>query len=294
MTRFETLEKMATEALDRKGFGGVEREATNVRLNLELEIVKQTGCAEMFLVAEEMCRKARERHSHLDPSPADSSSLSMLCFLIDICIDNPLKYMEWPSLAEFEKSLKTRKLMTFFCSDAGIDLARHLLKSRYTDGEVKDFSDSFTIKVPAAEEHTGFSIHLAVDYESARRERILDKIWSQMMVNIDLNSIPQNDKSAFNLFNDLDWDGVTDNVVFTKVMREVKEKKPDTILKIWQTINTPVYQVFGNTGEKFNVEWFTTAIRIYHLAYLKAHYRTAFDSTLEVERLSMKFDNEKN
>ena len=41
-----------------------------------------------------------------------------------------------------------------------------------------------------------------------------------------------------------------------------------------------MYQVFGNTGEKFNVEWFATAIRIYHLAYLKAHYRTVFDSIL--------------
>ena len=293
MTRFETLEKMTTEALDKRGFRDSEREAANVRLKQELEIVKQTGCAEMFLAAEEMSRKAREEHLYLDPSPADGSSLSMLCFLLGISIDNPLRYPEYPSFADFENGLKTRKLMTFLCYDAGLNSARNFLNRRYPNGEAKDFGDSFTIKVPAAEEHTGFSIHLAVDYESARRERILYRISSQMKVNIDLNSIPLNDKSSFDLFNALDWDGVTDNVVFTKVMREVKEKKPDTILKIWQTINTPVYQVFGNTGEKFNVEWFATAIRIYHLAYLKAHYRTAFDSTLEVERASKMNGNER-
>lgn len=293
MTRFETLEKMAIEALDKRGFSGTEREVANARLKQELEIVRQAGCAEMFLATEEMCMNAREEHSHLDPSPADGSSQSMICYLLAISIDNPLRYPEYPSLAEFENALKTRKLMTFLCYEAGLDTARTFLKGRYPDGEIKDFVDSFTIKVPGTNEYTGFTIHLSVNYESARRERILDRINCQMNGRVDLNAIPLNDKSAFDLFNALDWDGVTDNIVFTKVMREVTEKKPDTILKIWQTINTPVYQVYGNVGEKFNVEWFATAIRIYHLAYLKAHFRTAFDSSLEVERAA-KIDGNEN
>lgn len=292
MTRFETLEKMVAEALNRKNFGVAEREAANVLLNQELEIVKQTGCAEMFLVAEEMCRKVREDHSHLDPSPADGSSLSMLCYLLLISIDNPLRYPEYQSLTEFEKWLNNRRVMTFLCYDTVIDYARSFLRRQYSDGELKDFGNSFSIHVPAAEEHTGFTYHLAVDYESTRRERLLDRISSQMNENIDLNSIPLNDKSAFDLFNALDWDGVTENAVFTRVMREVKEKKPDTILKIWQAINIPVYQLFGDMSDKFDFETFVTAIRIYHMAYLKAHYRTAFDYSLEIERTSMKNYNE--
>ena len=262
MTRFETLEKMTTEALDKRGFRDAEREAANVRLSQELEIVKRTGCAEMFLVAEELCRKAREEHSHLDPSPANGSSLSMLSFLLGISIDNPLRYPEYPSLADFEKWMKIHKLMTFLCYDARIDSTRNFLKNRYQDGKVKGYHDSFRIIVPADEDYTGFSVGLALEYESGRRERTLDRISSQMKMNIDLNSIPLNDKSAFDLFNALDWDGVTENAVFTRVMREVKEKKPDTILKIWQAINTPVYPLSWDPDEKSDFEMFATAIRI--------------------------------
>lgn len=292
MTRFETLEKMAIEALDNKGYDGTEREAANVRLQQELETVRKAGCAEMFLVAEEMCRKAREEHSHIDPSPANVSSLSMICYLLSISIDNPLRYPEYPSLAEFEKDVKISRLLIFQCYDAWFKVACDFLKSRYPDGQVKDFGDSFRIKVPANEEHTEFSVGLSFDYEAARRERVLDRIKGQLKENIDLNAIHLNDKSAFDLFNALDWDGVTENVVFTIVMREVKEKKPDTILKIWQAINTPVYPLSWDPDEKSDFETFATAIRIYHMAYLKAHYRNAFDYTLEVERSVMKDDNE--
>ena len=286
MTRFETLEEMAFKALKDKGFGPKENVAAKKLLMEELDVVRITDSAEMFLVAEELCSMAKKARLFFDPSSAGGYSMSILCYLLGISIDNPLRYPEYKSIVTFERELKARNLMTFLVYDEGLKRIEKFMRRRYPDAEFKGFIDTFNAKVSATDEYSAFTIHAALDYESSRRERTLASIASINHERVDLNEIPLDDKTAFGLFNSLDWDGVTDNLVFTKVMNAVREQKPETILQLWSAINEPVYHVYGNKGENFVSETFATAVRIYHLAYLKAHYRDAFDSMLEAERKS--------
>ncbi len=284
MTKLEELKEMAIKALEGKGFDPKNNDAARRLLVQELDVVRITDSAEMFLAAADLCRNAKKMHTFLDPSSWCVGCMSILGYLLGICVDNPLRYPEYDSLANFEKGLRTRNLITFLCYDEGLDLMRRYLKAKYPNGKVKDYIDTFNIAVPQTDEYSSFVIHGALDYESSRRERTIDGIYSFTMQNVDVNDIPLDDAEAFDVFNSLDWNGVTDNVMFTTVMEEVKKHPAKSILQIWEDLNAPIYVVYGSKDNKTNSESYTGAIRVYQMAYLKAHYRDAFDATLETER----------
>ena len=254
------------------------------RLNKELDVVKLTDSAEMFMAAASLSKDARMAGVVFDPSSCGGYSMSLLCYLIGISIDNPLLYPDYDSLLHFETSLRNSNMITFLVYDAGLDLLRDYMKHNYPDAKFKDYIDVFDAKVPATENYASFTIHGALDYESGRRERVIAIIKKMENEDIDVNDIELNDHGAFSLFNSLDWDGVTDNLMFTKVLDAVRKCQPDTISDLWKCINTPVYNVYGSKGEQYNHESFTTAVKFYHLAYLKAHYRTPFEIEIENER----------
>ena len=67
-------------------------------------------------------------------------------------------------------------------------------------------------------------------------------------------------------------------------MDAVKNNPATYILQIWKDLNTPdVANDIRKDG--INDVCYPEAVRVYHMAYLKAHYREAFDAMLEDERM---------
>ena len=280
MTKFETLEAMAFEALEDKGFNANEKEAARQLLTQELDCVSATGSAEMFLAAADLCREARTGGILLDPSPCGVGSMSMLSYLLEIGIDNPLRYPEYDSLPYFKRKLGDSHIITFFCREDGHKLMLSHLRNRYPKGKLKENYESFKFTVPETDEYSLFHIHGAMDYESSRREKTIGHIYNSMCQHIDVNDIPQDDGAAFEVFNSLAWNGVTVSVVFTSVMDAVKNNPAASILQIWRALNTYVYVAGGIREDGINHVCYPEAVRVYHMAYLKAHYREAFDAML--------------
>jgi len=286
MTSIENLEWLLQLAIKSKQFSIEMSKELKERLEKEIEVVSRENCAEMYNLATALFGKARRAKHFIEISPAGGHGLSLLCYFLNISSDNPLLYRDYDSFTAFERELATHKIITVMVADSGLTEMKDLIQESYPDTEIQERTDSFEAKIPGTDDYAGFTIHASVDYEAARRERVLDCIQRHQMKRICLDTIPLDDKSAYILFNGLDWDGVTCNLVFTKVMQAVKERQPHSIKEIWECINTPIYQVSGTReGEPINLESFVTAVRMYHLAYLKAHFKAEFDVSLEKERL---------
>ena len=229
------------------------------RLCIEIKEAEESKILPMLAIAPDLIGRLNDKGFHAELSPAMGYPFSYLCYLLGITDLNPFDYPEVETLDLVLDTFRKHKFIVIFTDEGGKAAAEEIMPL-----DTPDYL--FIIKE---------------NLEYNRRTRILDAINSGREERMSLKDIPSDSEEAFEVINNLDWDGVTETYMSTTELESAKETTIDTFEKVWSVFSCSPYN--GTENCRLKIEEFEDARRACQLAYLKVHFPKEFFEALQIE-----------